>query len=374
MQCVTKDDTADDSPTDPTPDRDSVPAPCLAGFFLVLPEAVPVPDNSTWTLAVDEVEPSLAGTELTPIVGLPPLAPNPGFNFVSLRFIQVDDSTPSTLDSDSAILMKAVAQVLPTVEKEPAHSATLPGPVLDRFRTVVEMVTYVATDNDWFATNDRPDPLTRCIERLFDFHRAYRVFMPVPSERLTYKRLHPMVIHTRRGAAQEVSVIHNIIMLDMRPNRIGAVRSDMQAVDFDSVNTTYMHLVSGSPVTSFMERRTEAHYAFSQLGKNAESVIHAATACEILFDGLLGLCLYEDASSEAEAISAFSEDLTPRVKKRYAALIGGDWSLSSGAIGDWYERVAGLRNKVVHTGYEPWDNETEKCLDVVGDLSVAGPR
>jgi hypothetical protein len=61
------------------------------------------------------------------------------------------------------------------------------------YRTVIEAVTYVSDVNDVNSTEDRPDPLTRCIDAVINLVRAYRISDEARIPRLTYERLSPMV-------------------------------------------------------------------------------------------------------------------------------------------------------------------------------------
>jgi hypothetical protein len=224
------------------------------------------------------------------------------------------------------------------------------------------MVTFVAKVDDLMATATKPDPLTRCLTKLFEFHRAYRVITKFPCEELTYKRLYPMVLTTRRRPADTKPAPDGLILLDMRPNRIGAVTDEIGSVDFATVTSTYTRLRAGDPTVAYLERITEARHAFEQLGKNAEAVLHCATGCEVILDGVLGLALFETGTPPGDVAEIFSKDLTSRVKRHYSTLIGGHWSLESGAVGAWYDNVAGLRNRVVHAAYQPSDAEVSTCF------------
>ena len=46
--------------------------PYLKGFFVLLPDAMPVPNGSTWTFLTEELEPLLDGMVLSPAPHLPP--------------------------------------------------------------------------------------------------------------------------------------------------------------------------------------------------------------------------------------------------------------------------------------------------------------
>jgi hypothetical protein len=350
----------------PQDQRDFGP-PYLKGFFVVLPDAIPVPNGSSWTFYTNEREPSLDGMRLAPVAHARPNQPEEqGYNFVSIRFLQVDDNTESDLVAEHTILTRAVDRI---VKASPTDSALPSSPPLDRHRTVVEMVTFVASAEDLVATVAKQDPLTRCLTELFKFHRAYRVLAKLCCEELTYKRLHPLVITTRRRLADTKPVADGIALLDMRPNRIGALNEHIGSVDFSVVTAVYARGHAGDPLISYLERVVDAKHAYIELGKNSDAAVQLATACEVLLDGLLGMILFESGSTTDHATEIFSKDVVPRVKQDYQKLVGGNWSLATGAVGEWYEKVAGLRNRVVHAGYRPTDIEVSTSFDAVDGLA-----
>lgn len=283
-----------------------------------------------------------------------------------MRFLQMADNKANPIESDKQILEDAVARICP-LQGEPF---VLPPHLRDsRIRTVVEMVTFVARPEDRIATADKPDPLTRCLEKLFEFHRAYRALEKMPCEELTYKRLFPTVIKTRRLHGDEAPTLDGVMLLDIRPNRMGTLAEAIDDADFGPVMSALSRLSVGDPAMSYLERIADARYAFDELGKNAEAAVSLAIACEVIFDGLLGMILWELQTPEAEAAEIFSRDIVPRIKNEYASRLGGNWSLSGGPVGAWYESVAGLRNRVVHSGYQPARGEVRHCFDVVSGLA-----
>ena len=81
------------------------------------------------------------------------------------------------------------------------------------------------------------------------------------------------------------------------------------------------------------------------------------------------MALWEANTSTDRAAEIFSSDLASRVKREYAGVFGGQWSLGAGAVGHWYNNVAGLRNRVVHAGYQPSDDEVSTSFGATDELS-----
>lgn len=342
--------------------------PYLKGFFVLLPDAMPVPNGSTWTFLTDELEPLLDGMVFSPAPHLPPTSVDgPACNFASIRFLQVDDPSEAELVADHNVLRRAVERIVETADHDSPDP--LPPPALNRYRTVVEMVTFVARKADLTTTDTKRDPLTRCLDVLLEFHRAYRLIGKLPCEELTYARLHPMVLTTRRLLEDRKPTPDGVLVLNVRPGHVGALVEQIGMVDFDLVTAAYTRLRAGDPTMVAAERMTDARHSFFELGKNAEAVIQVATSCEVILDALIGMTLWERGTAPEEAADMFSGDLAARVKQVCSGLVGGQWSLRAGVSGDWYERVAGLRNRVVHAAYQPSDTEVRACLESAQALS-----
>src|SRR4051794_31759483 len=141
---------------------------------------------------------------MRPLEHLQPVQPvdkSDGRNFVSLRFWQVrDDQADVPEYLHRSRLAARVAQALnPERASDPEGLAKSHPQGSEPYRTVVEAVTFVARPQDFLATEDKPDPLSRCIQVLISFHRAYRVAARAHIPELTYERLHPAVLWFRRA-------------------------------------------------------------------------------------------------------------------------------------------------------------------------------
>lgn len=198
--------------------------PFIATFLLVLPDALPIPHGSTWTRLLDEREPLLDGVEVRPLMNLERVVPLPddaeGHNYVSLRFWQVRDDQAGIPEYLHRTLLAArVGKALnPEATGDPEDLTKVELENYEPYRTVVEAATFVARDSELNAGENKPDPLTRCIEVLTDFHRSYRVMAHKHGAELTYERLHPAVVWFRRPAfdAETLPVPAGMVMLENR--------------------------------------------------------------------------------------------------------------------------------------------------------------
>ena len=354
---------------------EDIKPPYIKGFFTILPDAVPIEDKATWSGVTDELEPLLDNAVAVPVCGGQGFYSNDGIgrNFVSIRFWQVDDITESTSEADSRMISEVVDRLLRDEQKAGRQSLDKSlKPDFPTYRTVVEMCTFVAKSDDLIATADKPDPLTRCLEVLFEFHRAYRILSSFPCEELTYKRLHPMMITFRRSPDDLNIHPDGMMMTHMESLDFGAFRDQIGKLDFNDVQAAQARMKAGDPIIAFRERLTDAAYAFRKLGTNAEVLVQIGIACEVLFDGLLGMLLWEKGKTLDEAAVVFSRDITPRIKNEYHPILGGTFSLDSGALKGWYDDIAGVRNRVVHSNHRPSDTEASTAFEAAEKLVELG--
>ncbi len=337
--------------------------PMLVLYLFVLPDPLPIEHGSTWTRRLDEVEPLLDGQEVRPLEHLRPAQPSQGSegrNFVSLRFWQVrDDQADVPEFLHRSRLAGRVAQALnPEAVRDPDGLAEPRPEGSEAYRTVVEAVTFAARPEDFLATEDKPDPLTRCIQVLIAYHRAYRVAAHVHVPELTYERLHPAVFWFSKPAFE----------LDARPEPAGLMFLDninipveemtpLSREVLDELSTRHIRAFAGDPFAVYAERRLEAEIEVQTNGRPRESVVQTGIAAEVLLGAILGLTMWEehlaDALTVEEAASVLSLPLANRIKTQYSKRLGGKWSSDTDPVKGWQTDVASVRNRVVHAGFEP---------------------
>ncbi|WP_454299961.1 hypothetical protein [Salana multivorans] len=354
---------------------DTEDAPRLATFILVLPEALPIPHGTTWTTDVDEPEPALSEVAVVPVRDAPETWTNSGWNFVSLKFWQaVDDAAgPWEYAHRTALASRVLCEL--TGRDDPLDPTTISEPdEQPPVRTIVEAVTFVAREADFYATDDKPDPLTRCIDVLLDFHRAYRVRTHALVPALTYERIHPVVFWTSRTLSPasfrgRPHIREGIMNLDNH-NIPLPTRTPLTEEEFLDVTELYFRTSRGDPLIGYMQRRLDTERDLWLNGEMGRSVVDAATAAEVLLGTILGLALWEEslATPSVDAAAVFSSDLRPRLRKEYSARFGGNWAMNSGPLGRWAREISDVRNRVVHAGYQPTKEEAALALDALLEL------
>jgi hypothetical protein len=137
------------------------------------------------------------------------------------------------------------------------------------------------------------------------------------------------------------------------------VGSDLDEEEARAFGSSLGAQADRAPFVGYLEFVREADVALDLHGDYRAAVLFAATACEILFDELLAHLLWEDNTRPEDAAETFDSWLIARVKSQYHPRLHGTWSLDvPGPLADWHDKVAGLRNRVVHSGYEPTVDQT----------------
>lgn len=360
-------------------EEESPSDPVLAIFLLVLPDPLPIEHGSTWTRQLDEREPLLDGQEMRPLDHLPPAEwarGDEGYNFVSLRFWQVRDDQADVPEFDHrSRLAGRVAQALnpdavPNPDELVEHYSTEPS---EAYRTVVEAVTFVARPDDLVATEDKPDPLTRCIDVLTQYHRAYRLAARAHVPELTYERLHPAVLWFRKPAFDPEALPEPAGLMLLANRNIPVEQlTPLERDDLNNLAQSNVRAAAGDPFIVYAERRLEAEIEVLTNGRARESVVQSGIAAEVLLGALLGLTMWEEhergeLTTEAAA-EVFGLPLATRIKTQYSQRLGGKWFADTDPIRGWQTDIANVRHRVVHAGYEPDTGQAYAARDALQAL------
>lgn len=133
-----------------------------------------------------------------------------------------------------------------------------------------------------------------------------------------------------------------------------------------------MQVGAGMPAVLARERFIEAQRLAHQEGEYGAAVMSAATGVEVLCDATLSALLWEECFKSEEknwkramthALGIYS-DRTPlyRETKHIPPRLGGDWTSSASPWQAYRSGAAGLRNRVVHAGYEPGRQEALEAI------------
>ncbi|MCV7436531.1 hypothetical protein [Mycobacterium seoulense] len=222
---------------------------------------------------------------------------------------------------------------------------------------------------------DLTDPLLRALHCLQHLVRAYNLTAERPAAIPRYQRVGPKVPHARRllrpGSAWEkfLQPLDHDNIADRPPKLLGP---EKLAQILDNVQL----LSAADPRSIYYETFMQAQCLALRDGEYSSAILRSAQACEVLFDGILGLLLWEELGGAPhadgpvdKAAEIFSNDLRPRLKNAYHPLLGGRWNLTEkGTLSDWSELVATPRNRIVHRGYQPRADEAAEALNATQAL------
>lgn len=146
---------------------------------------------------------------------------------------------------------------------------------------------------------------------------------------------------------------------------------DLQAHELESVRSGLRWQSGNGVFTDYLEFVREADVALHLDRAYRPAVLFCATACEVLFDELLAHMLWEEGQRPEEAAGVFDSWLTARVKNQYHPRLGGSWGIDApGPIARWFRDISGVRNRVVHGGYEPSLEEARAAREAVQELET----
>ncbi|WP_186626559.1 hypothetical protein [Rhodococcus sp. BP22] len=341
--------------------------------MILLPDPIPIPQKATWFTSTDESAPELRETAQIPQSGVDPIhLDDEGRNFVSLRFWQMRDESPIPFAHENELLMKAFAAMHPGDHDNPHPDDSGLGDetaddleLEERYRTVVEAVTFHS------AEPTASTPIDRCLKALLQFHRAYRMMADRPLSVLTVKRLFPLALVFTRALEDTTVTPLGLYALNGSPPNLGGLVSEIRREVFDQVAGLQKRLDQYDPLARFLESRTDAAYELHGPGSYRDAIIHLGIACEVLFDGLLGMLMWEEGTPVERAAEVFSAPITTRIKNQFHPRLKGTWKLDRGELGAWSVEVAGVRNRVVHAGYLPTMQEAlaaEAAADQLRDF------
>ena len=107
----------------------------------------------------------------------------------------------------------------------------------------------------------------------------------------------------------------------------------------------------------------DSREAFYIAGDYRATILNAAIAAECLFDDLLNYALWWERKTPQEAVPILNKAIYGKVKTEFAPRFYGKWLPQKGPILNWHQKVARLRDRVIHGGYLPTEEEAHAALD-----------
>ena len=307
--------------------------------------------------------------------------PQPRHLAASMVFHRV--TSTSTLLADIGDLFDLATKVLPrsadgagpTVASGDAAGKTTVRPP-DRHRTFVEMA--IACDLSDDPERRVSDAFDQGLAFLRELQRAYYIVRRRPLRLATRETMPSAVPYAVRAPFDDQG---EPLPFELSPAPYflndGLIR-EVPDPGFSEKEVQAFHVALGQQsyggfLTNYLEFVRETEVALSLDGSYRAAVLSAATSCEVLLDNLLAHMLWEEGVRPEDAADLFAagrEGITARVKKCYHPRLGGQWSVDApGAVHNWFTLVAGLRNRVVHGGYDPTLREAAAASKAAGSLA-----
>ncbi len=346
------------------PDREE---PLLIAFFIHLPVSLGLPHGATFFTMREETVDWLAGVGLRVTPESPPLPAaltDRGRNYVSLRIWRPKETLRLPVDA-----MQSVTAVVREVTGL-GQSGENPIPTTQEgYGAVVEAVTAL-------VGAPGQDPVTlafdRCLDEVTLLTRAYiATTRDLRVRPLSRQHLEPAVLYATRHPAEKD---WSSGLLLLHPGF--GLPAPASELDGDQLSKLQLHLQSvrvGNPFFPFAEWTHRAEQALRVDGDYATAVVAAHTAGEVLFDTTLLVMAWEEGTPRAVAEGWFEEALAKRLRTHYSSRLGAAWDTTRPQTvpGRWTMHVSAVRNKVVHAGYRPTEEEVATALaglDAVGEF------
>lgn len=307
----------------------------------------------------------------------------------SARVLQVR-RTANVFGSDALDIAQAVARA---IEPEAEHKDWRVRPELiasvndnnDSRITLLEVA--VPTDAD-VRPDDLEAALSRAVEAARQTQASVSAVLQLPLRLLSRASLPPSV-HVVRGTAHAEGMdplFDELISYDIEdcasPSTFGLTPEPLSEEKLQVLALASDQLGRGSFLAGYVDLRREAMVQRKLDGNARLTVITTAIAAEVFLDALLLHMLWEEHTEPADAADVFDRATghQARVLTHFPPRLGGDWDPNgTGPVGRYFSRLAYLRNRVVHTGARPDQDQAITASDVLDDLQtfcgdrLAGP-
>lgn len=338
----------DDSYMSRQPELSPPEQPRLTAFWVVTPEPLPFVHGTTYSFWQEDQVEGLAGIHMAPVAHVEPVENAAGRNVVSIKFWQVRTNPAADAEAMDAVL-KVFQSVFPSNMAPPLRKPEESGDG-EQVITVVEMVTVPIPERD---------PLDLCLNRLIALVRATRAAERGSYPELTAERLWPMVFWAERALSAHGGWLAGPSCFPLHPNLRTSFSPEPVTDDrLAKINVTLTRLLQGDTFHLYVERTIDRDHAM-RWGDYGGAVLHQAIAVEILVRGVASRLLWERGDAAAGGAKKVLAAQPGRLMTRLLATeLEGDWDPDgAGPVGEWRQRIAQLRNRVVHQGHRPTREE-----------------
>lgn len=336
-----------------------------ASVFIPLPSPIPLPDGLQrgWSGAA---MPPREGFDLTEQLGdlLEDGVYIVGRQLGSMCVRQIEQPWDSRM---TETLWAAAEKAFPRLK--PGDTSALAMPTV--LTTVIEATGVVESRN--------PDSLSNFIDSALEGVRrlqlAFGSATGTTQKPVTLERLPPLIpVHLRPlGANPGETVPDGTLMIanSAVPRHTEGWEPVSEAV-IEKMDGMAHQIGMEAPFMTSGLRLNEAIRHIDDEGETWVAIALLGTACEVLFDELLAVLLWESGARPEECVQHFDLTITKRVGRgELGRLLPGDWRVDAKTpVGEWNRAVARVRNEVLHGGREPSRSEVRAARTASIELEV----
>jgi len=235
--------------------------------------------------------------------------------------------------------------------------------------TVVEVMCLV----DDFDNEHASQVFTKAINHINNFINAYFEAMHTPRRLVSEATLPPMIPFVNRTIT-ELSTTDTsdgeigMYLVNLTPSGIPYLKQDLPSDNqLTTLPYTFERVTMGL-LDVYNGTRREAELAIRD-GNNVTSVILFESSAEVLLRELLIFLHWEEGVEPIAASWVILEHDFNLILTSLQEKLGGNWSRSkAGAVKDWTVNLALLRDKVVHAGYYPDNEERDRAIVAFHEL------
>lgn len=339
-------------------------------FFIPAPEPLPVEDGYTSHRNPSSTVRSSAGEEY------------PSSDSVTLLFHQIKASG-NAYSALEAVTKTVDKRTIPRFSGEKALLRTE-----QLAFTIVEVVVSKAYGQSSLVEDEGDEDAISvafdfAVEQLNIWLDSLSVVTGRPYENIRREALPPVTI-VAEGAIEPwridssfFPIIRARAVLNLNCNLDEAIDHPDPFEDLDeSLSAALMSVSVPGPFVSYFRLFSQAQYYFRKRGEYAVSVILFASACEALFDELLQHLLWESGKFPYEAVTSFlnkgkrPKGIVNLVENTIVPILGVEscGKRSACTVANWKNKVARLRNLVIHSAYQPDFNQVHEAEKAVAML------
>lgn len=299
---------------------------------------------------------------------------------IVLHQVKVDLAAVLGLDATLEALKLGVPSVSEEDVTEERAASQIEGPcTVAEVAIPLQVLAAVRASESFSETFVLPDPhnldesllseaFDAAVRQVRHVQSMYHAITRAPITLLTPELLPPFVPYVIRTPKQiaEREVVEVSLMLA----NVSAVGGwEPPELDEERMDALFRAGNRGETMLTYLDLHRQASVALYLQGNTRESVVMIAAAAEAILNIVLCHMQWEEGMTPEASVRSRPDGLLTRVKSMFSPRLGGRWDpTSDGPVGRWAREVAGIRNRVVHTGYTPTREEGQRSMTVVEEL------